>query len=889
MKTKFALVVLFCLKLFYVPCDGQSLEAFQNQMAEIAEHHLQEKIHVHTDRELYAAGETIWYKIYATIGLENRLSALSHIGYVELVDPLGKIVERKTHGLFNGVALGEVELADTLTEGSYRLRSYTNWMRNDSADYFFEKILPIGNLRTDDVASTTRLVEEDGSQFYEILLQEKAGEPAPKARVQYHVMTNNEVVDKGRESLSPEGVVRIKVTDKNRGKPLVLQFEMENKSSVKKILRTDQFFNKNDLQYFPEGGAIVGDEMNRLAFKSVNPEGLGISADVTIFTSSRDTAARFQTNTLGMGSVPCYIAMGEQYTAEATFADGTTSSLPIQSADARAISLSVNAAQTGKLFAQANLSPSRIDNSDIYLSLQHLGTIYYMAKQKANQKNVLFSIPKENLPTGIMTLTLMNEQLIPLSERAVFNYNPKYILEGSVSLNQNNYQPRDQVVASLSVGGPQDSVRVAALSASVVNTAHFPTRAHPSINILTSLLLSSDLQGFVEQPSFYFDTETGYKAQEIDDLLLTQGWRRIQLHQLDTIANETPTFIPEKGLSIKGYTRKIGRKAPVPGATVQLISTHNFMDFIDTLSNEDGRFVFDELLFPDSIKFLLSAKDQKGKNNIDITTDPFIAPPANLSRHAPLVKNDINRVYHQPFEAAKAFYKELESKGLMENVLNIEAVTVTARKPKAAEHSSNLNGPGNADQVLSADDLSTCATLEMCLTGRLVGVYFQGGQPYNTRGNVPMQVVLDGMYMDGDALSMINPMDVQSVEVLRNANYTAIYGSHGGGGLLVITSKTGRDARESGFQPRGLLTVQPQGVAISKDFYKPVYQPDSSAQFQNDLRTTIHWEPSIVTDEKGDARFDFYTSDEPGIYRIIIEGVDLNGRLLHRIEEFEVK
>src|SRR5690606_11521226 len=206
-------------------------------------------------------------------------------------------------------------------------------------------------------------------------------------------------------------------------------------------------------------------------------------------------------------------------------------------------------------------------------------------------------------------------------------------------------------------------------------------------------------------------------------------------------------------------------------------------------------------------------------------------------------------------------------KGLMDNALQIEEVVVRAQKPRAAENSSNLNGPGNADQVLTADDLSTCSTLEMCLAGRLTGVYFQGGVPYNTRGNVPMQVVLDGMYMDGDALTMVNPMDVQSVEVLRNANYTTIYGSHGAGGLIVITSKTGRDARASGFQPRGLLAVQPKGIAISKEFYKPVYEPGSQTQFQKDLRTTIHWEPSIVTDETGTATFDFYTSDEPGTYR----------------------
>ncbi|MGO1649875.1 MAG: TonB-dependent receptor plug domain-containing protein [Sphingobacterium sp.] len=889
MRKLLPFLVLFCVSFLLVPCQGQTLDAFQSNMENYVEQRPQEKLHVHTDREIYGAGETIWYKIYATIGLENNLSILSNIGYVELLDPVGESVSRKINTLFSGVAVGEMALADTLTEGSYRLRAYTNWMRNDSSDYFFEKVLQIGNRRADDILSTTKLVEDNGTSFYEIELQSPNGEPWPRTYIQYNALQDGESVDKGRESLSPEGIIRIKVNEKNKGRQIALRFASTNESTVKKLISTDKFFKENSLQIFPEAGQIVGNEMNRLAFKAINPEGLGIPAEITILNSSKDTIAQLSTNPLGMGSVPCYIADGDQYTVETTFEDGTISRIPVPQPTSEAISMAVNASQSEKIFAQVNLSPNQINDQDIYLGLQHLGTIFYMAKQKANQKNVLFTIPKQDLPMGVMTLTLLNQNLVPLVERPIFNYNPDRLLPVVVKQDQSVYGTREKVTNTLIAGNDNDSVRMAAISASVINLDRYQKEAESGVSLLSSLLLQADLQGFIENPSYYFDDQEGFKAQELDDLLLTQGWRRLHIQQLDSIQTAEPRFQAEKGLSIQGYTRKIGRKTPSPNATVQLISTHNFMDFIDTTSNDDGRFSFDELIFPDSIKFLISAKDQKGKNNIDIITDPFLSPNPNLNQNAPLVKNDINRLFDPQFQADKQFYKELENKGLMDNVLQIEEVVVTAQQPKAAENSSNLNGPGNADQVVTADDLSTCSTLEICLAGRLTGVYFQGGVPYNTRGNVPMQVVLDGMYMDEDALTMISPMDVQSVEVLRNANYTTIYGSYGAGGLIIITSKTGRDARASGFQPRGLLAVQPKGVAISKEFYKPVYEPGSQTQFQKDLRTTIHWEPSIVTDETGTATFDFYTSDEPGTYRMIIEGVDLNGRLLHRMEQFEVK
>jgi hypothetical protein len=456
-------------------------------------------------------------------------------------------------------------------------------------------------------------------------------------------------------------------------------------------------------------------------------------------------------------------------------------------------------------------------------------------------------------------------------------------------LDKQSYGLREKVNTEIEVGNPGDSLRYAAMSASVVNMKNYKDDVPNSVSILSSLYLNADIKGFIEKPSFYFNEDGTIKATDLDNLLLTQGWRKINLNKLDSIDASTPKYPAEKGLTISGNINKVGRKTGIPNSKVQLISTNNFMDFIDTVTNSEGHFSFDNLLFPDSVKFLISARNQKGKNFVDIIEDKPVRPEINFDKSAPLILNDINKLNEDQLLANKKFYDQLERKGIMDKVFQIEEVTVRAQRPKASERSSNLNGPGNADQIITAEELSTCATLEMCLNGRLMGVFFQNGVPMNTRGNVPMQVVIDGMYVESDMLSMINPQDVQSVEVLRNTNFTAIYGSFGGGGVIIITSKTGRDAQRSSFQPTGILSITPKGISISKEFYKPVYDVSSDKQFQNDLRTTIHWEPGIVADKDGKAKFDFFTSDEAGTYRMIIEGIDFQGKILRKIINFDVK
>src|SRR5476651_1907546 len=98
-----------------------------------------EKAYLHTDRDTYAQGEDIWFKAYLVNAQGHTAIDYSKNLYVELISPSAKIVQRKMLRVEKGLTNGDFKLPDTLTAGNYRLRAYTNWMRNFGDNFVFEK------------------------------------------------------------------------------------------------------------------------------------------------------------------------------------------------------------------------------------------------------------------------------------------------------------------------------------------------------------------------------------------------------------------------------------------------------------------------------------------------------------------------------------------------------------------------------------------------------------------------------------------------------------------------------------------------------------------------------------------------------------------------------
>ncbi|MGO1243191.1 MAG: TonB-dependent receptor plug domain-containing protein [Sphingobacterium sp.] len=878
-------IILACALCNQYCLQAQDIQSFLSKINDYNASRPVEKVFIHLDKTNYTAGETIWLKAYVTLGVENLLSNLSKIAYVDLISPNNQVVAAIKIPLISGLSFGDIALQDTLVEGTYRLRGYTNWMRNDSAAYFYNQNIHVSNGRVDNILTSSELQSEN----YTIQLEEIDQGPLESTYVQYEITEpEGKILKKGRKKTDGQGKIDIPFNEKYAEASLTLSFKNAAELHIKKVFGLPASADpQNSIQFFPEGGTLLAGALNKIAAKALRPSGMGIKATSYVLNSSGDTVARLATNELGMGSAAIFIQAEETYHTSTDFQDGTSVQAPLPPIVSSGYNLQINNSNANKLFAQVNLSPDRQDGSNIYFMVHYRGQTFHTSLQKASQAQLGFSISKKELPSGILTLTILNGQFEPIMERPVFIHSGAGELPLEVELNAPSFGKREKVSLSIQTGTPQDSVRNAVLSASVIKSPKDTAERGSGAGIQSVLYLSSELRGYIENPSFYFSDQQP-KTTDIDNLLLTQGWRKIDLLQVDSIA--APKFPVEKSISIRGRANKLGRKAGVPSAKMTLIPTTSYMDFIDTIANQEGEFSFDNLLFADSVKFILTAKDQNDKNRIDINHFEQILPQTTFNKDKPGALNNINSRYIQELKAGKRYFAALEAQGMMERSIALEEVVVNAnaRTNKAAQNTSNFNGRGNADQVLGADDLSNCSTLEQCLNGRLMGVYFQNGEPYNTRSNAPMQLVLDGMYVDADQIQMIDPSQVQSIEVLRNANYTTIYGQYGSNGLIIITSKTGADAMQR-FTPKGIITIQPKGLHINKTFYKPEYGTLEKNTLDQDLRNTLHWEPNIITDEHGMATFYFYTSDETGNYKIDIQGLDFSGRLVSKTLRFQVE
>src|SRR5260221_6883607 len=124
---------------------AQVLNKLQNSFNAYEQYNLQEKVYMHVNKSFYVTGEILWFKIYDVDGNTNKMLDLSKVAYVELLDNNHVAVMQTKIGLNQGKGSGSLFIPVSLTNGHYLLRAYTGWMKNFSADYFFEKQIIIVN------------------------------------------------------------------------------------------------------------------------------------------------------------------------------------------------------------------------------------------------------------------------------------------------------------------------------------------------------------------------------------------------------------------------------------------------------------------------------------------------------------------------------------------------------------------------------------------------------------------------------------------------------------------------------------------------------------------------------------------------------------------------
>ncbi|ASU32973.1 TonB-dependent receptor [Mucilaginibacter xinganensis] len=794
------------------------LKSLKNKLDIYNETHTCEKAYLQFDKPYYAVGDTIYFKAYVTIGAEHKLSALSGILHVDLIGPKNQILRNIKLQVTAGTCWGDFVLTDTLKGGGYLIRAYTNWMRNEGENSFFEKAITVCSLTS-------------VSNF-------KGGKPQRK-------------------------------------------------------IATMQEQPKHDVQFMPEGGSLVAGNYSKIAFKAIGANGNYPNIKGTITDETGNELASFSATHAGMGSFTFVPEAGKTYNANIVYDDGTHDVVVLPKATETGYTINVNNNNADtlrmRITAAANSTTDKLS-----LVARAGGTIYYAAdKQQTGVKFFSVAIPKNIFPTGIVQFTLYSADKEPLNERLVFINNHDELKMG-LTTEKRKYKIREKVNIALNTQSKASKPTMGSFSISVVDETKVPVDTVNENNILTSLLLTSNLKGYIDAPAYYFSNNNEQTQSDLDNLLLTQGYRHFEWKEIDSKKQSEPKYQPEKDFRISGIVKRNGK--PANGAKVSLISKTNGFFMIDTVADSSGRFAFEHLIFSDSTKFLIQSKVAKGQDNVIVEMDTL--PVSNRNRYVSPFnsKKDNGQIDLNTYAVNQMqFYEEQKKYGVNQHPVLLNEVHIAAKKESAIPHSENLNGSGNADQVLNAKQLEkmNCGKIVDCLSGVLSGVIFRAGVPLNSRAHqAVMAVVLDGVFLDKseyDIFDYLHTEDIEGIEVVLGPHYAAIYGDRMANGGLIITTKKAKKINNYYRYAPGVVTYMPKGFYKAREFYSPQYDNPKTNTKIPDLRSTIYWNPNIITDKDGKASFSYFNADSKGTYRVVVEGIDADGNLGRQVYRYTVE
>ncbi len=755
---------------------------------------LQEKIYLHLDRPLYLVGESMWFKAYNVEGGSNRFLGMSKVAYLEVLDKENNAVIQTKFSLLEGKGHGSLIIPSTVASGIYKVRCYTNWMKNFDAAYFFESTVNIIN----------PFVKFD---------------PNP---------------DKEKDVVYDAG-------------------------------------------FFPEGGYLVDNLESKVAFRVVAPGGKGIVFKGALIDQNNDTIVRFEPRKFGIGYFMLTPRQGTTYTAIIRDSMGKSYKYPLSASKADGYVMHVKDS-TDHLIKVTVTSTAATPAGSIFM-VAHTRQNNLQADKKIVDKNkAVFLIDTDKLGEGISHITILNEKLKPLCERLYFKTPDKKLsIAGKVS--KSSFGTREKITLDLATAHGQAPVGMANLSVAVY--LEDSIRSDDPEHIGSYLWLSSDLKGTVESPEYYFQSDTREIRADIDNLMVTHGWRRFQW--TDVFNNKTeayPNLVEYDGHFVYGKLINTLTGAPAANKESYLAALDFPARLYATRSEPDG-----------TVRFEL--RNFFGPKEITVQT--------NLSQDSIYkfeMVNPFSRQFSLRSPASFSFDQTKESQ-LLTRAINMQ--TNNAFLPKAfSEKKSGLTDStaffGPPDEKYFLDDFTRFPTLEEVLREYVRGVMVRRKQKEfhfrmidklvpNTYYTTDPLTLLDGIpIFNIDKLMEIDPLKIKKVETINGRYFLGPLSFTG-----VVSFSTYRNDL-AGFELSPKVLVMPyEGVQAPREFYEPKYDTRTElASRLPDFRNLLHWSPDVTTDRNGKAQIQFNTSDQTGTYRVVVQGMAGNGRAGRQAFTFQV-
>lgn len=865
LQSKRSITVLLGVLLYFSSLSAQTMQDTIIANFSLMERIPKEKLYLHLDKPFYGAGEKIWFKGYLVNAITHQDNAQSNFIITELINRSDSIVERKkirrdSLGFHNAFTLPA-----TLPAGDYYLRGYSNWMLNEDPDFFFSRNIKIGNSIDNTIVSSIEYQQEDDTHYTaKIKFTSNVQAVFENTTIKYLYLENGKIKNKGKKKTDENGWISISLPDLKSPAARRIEVEFDDPQyTYKRTFHLPVFTNDFDVKFFPEGGALLSIPHQNVAFKAQGADGFSKEVEGFLFNSKGDTLTNFRSEHNGMGIFTMNPVDNETYYVTVRTNDSITKRFDLPAIEPKGISIAMSHYKQ-EIRYEIQKTEATEWPQKLFLLAHTRGKLAIL--QPINPKRTFGKMNDSLFTEGITHFMLIDEQGNALSERLIFvpDHKPN---QWQITADQPTYGKREKVSLQIAAKDNEGNPVEGTFSVSITDRKSIQPDSLAD-NILSNLLLTSDLKGYVEDPAYYFLNQDARTLRSIDYLMMTHGWRRHKMENVLRTPSLNFTNYIEKGQTISGRIMGFFGANVKKGPICVLAPKYNIIATTET--DEKGQFIVNTS-FRDSTTFLVQARTKKGFAGVDILMDPPQYPVA--THKAPYLNGAATFMEDYLMNTRDQYYME----GGM-RVYNLKEVTVTAKRERPSSKSIYTGGINT--YTVEEDRLQGYGQTAFDAASRLPSVTITNGSEIHIRNNSePAIIVIDDIvYEDAsDILKDIQVSDMSSISLLRGAD-AVILGPRASGGAVVITLK---DPRNLPARPaQGIITYTPLGYSESVEFYHPTYDtPEKKNAQRSDFRSTVYWNPELRLDAEGKATIEYYTPDSTAPEDIIIEGVDKNGKV----------